>query len=117
MGQAVDAFTIDKQTLALRKRNVKQGPATIQLAFTDGKVDGTMNIGAGDRPVSAALSGPLLAEALPVIAALPVEPRACALIPPAGKRIPWLFQTSKAKRCRHHMRAKPVVRQVTGYLR
>jgi dienelactone hydrolase len=72
MGQAVDALTIDKKTLALRKRNVKQGPATIQLAFTDSKVDGTMNIGAGDRPLSSALSGPLLAEALPVIAALPL---------------------------------------------
>jgi dipeptidyl aminopeptidase/acylaminoacyl peptidase len=63
MGQAVDTATLEKGTLVLRKRNVKQGPMTIALQFTDNKANGTMNIGGQDKPVAVDLGGPLFADA------------------------------------------------------
>ncbi|MBZ5640631.1 MAG: S9 family peptidase [Acidobacteriia bacterium] len=62
MGEAVDTVTLEKGSLVVTKRNVKQGPVTIDLEFKDGKATGTMAMGAEPKPVSADLGGALLAD-------------------------------------------------------
>ena len=61
-GQATEVVTLEKGTLIVRKRNIKQGPATIDLVFTDDKATGNVNINGQDHPVSADLTGPLFAD-------------------------------------------------------
>ena len=63
MGPATDTVTLEKGTLLLRNRAVKQGPATINLAYAGGKLTGTMNVNGQERPISADLDGPLFADA------------------------------------------------------
>jgi dienelactone hydrolase len=62
MGDAVDVTTLDKATLVLRKRSIKQGPAVIELVFEGGKATGTMAMGGDPKPVSVDLGGPLFAD-------------------------------------------------------
>jgi len=62
MGPMTDTGTLDKGTLALRKRTVKQGPVTISLSVDGNKVSGTMSMNGNDRPISADLGGALFAE-------------------------------------------------------
>lgn len=74
MGEVTDVATLDKQTLTLVKRTIKQGPAVIDLAFKDNKVTGAMKISGNDKPIDVAVGGPLFADAgaAHVIAALPL---------------------------------------------
>jgi dipeptidyl aminopeptidase/acylaminoacyl peptidase len=75
MGDASDVTTLDKATLVLRKRSVKQGPAAIELAFEGGRATGTMAMGGDPKPVSVALGGELFADgagAHEAIGALPL---------------------------------------------
>lgn len=75
MGSATDVSTLEKGTLLLRSRNIEQGPAKINLEFTDKKATGTVNMNGQDKPVAVALGGPLFADAAGselVIAALPL---------------------------------------------
>ena len=74
-GEAVDTATVEKGTLILRKRTVKQGPVAIDLSFDGGKATGTMAMGGEPKPVSADLGGPLFGDgpaAFPSFAALPL---------------------------------------------
>ena len=63
MGPATDTVTLEKGTLLLRNRALKQGPATVTLAYASGKLTGTMNVNGQERPISADLDGPLFADA------------------------------------------------------
>ncbi len=75
MGEASDVSTLEKGTLVVDKRTIKQGPATIDLTFAGNKATGTMNINGQDKPISADLGGPIFADAAAsdlVIAALPL---------------------------------------------
>jgi len=63
MGDASDVSTIEKGTLVVNKRTIKQGPATIEVSFSDNKATGTMNVNGQDRPISADLGGPIFADA------------------------------------------------------
>jgi dipeptidyl aminopeptidase/acylaminoacyl peptidase len=75
MGEAVDTTTIDKGTLILKKRTIKQGPVAIDLTFEGGKATGTMAMSGQSKPVSADLGGPLFGDgpsAYPALAALPL---------------------------------------------
>jgi hypothetical protein len=75
MGDATDVTTLDKATLVARKRSVKQGPATIEVAFEGGKATGTVAIGGEPKPVSVDLGGELFADGIAasdVIASLPL---------------------------------------------
>jgi len=75
MGDAVDVTTFDKATLVTRKRSIKQGPATIELAFESGKAAGTGAMGGEPKPVSVDLGGDLFADGAgshQVIGALPL---------------------------------------------
>jgi dipeptidyl aminopeptidase/acylaminoacyl peptidase len=63
MGQMTDTATLDKTTLVVRKRSVKQGPVTIDLAVGDGnKASGSINMNGKETPIAADLGGPLFAE-------------------------------------------------------
>lgn len=75
MGSATDTSTLEKGTLLLRSRNIEQGPAKINLVFTDKKATGTVNMNGQDKPVAVDLGGPLFADAAGselVIASLPL---------------------------------------------
>ena len=76
MGEIVDTAVLDKDTLTLRKRTVKQGPVTIEIEVADNKATGKMNMGGQDRPISVDLGGPLFADAagaMQAIACLPIK--------------------------------------------
>lgn len=75
MGAAKDTATLDAATLILLKRNVQQGPMTINVDFANNKATGTMNMNGQDKPISADLTGPLFGEGageMQVIACLPL---------------------------------------------
>ena len=75
MGDASDVATLDKGTLVVSKRTIKQGPATIDISFADNKATGTMNMNGQERPISADLGGPIFADSAAselTIAALPL---------------------------------------------
>jgi dipeptidyl aminopeptidase/acylaminoacyl peptidase len=75
MVDATDVTTLDKATLVAQKRSVKQGPATIELAFAGGKATGTMAMGGDPKPVSVDLGGDLFADGIATsdaIASLPL---------------------------------------------
>jgi hypothetical protein len=62
MGETVDVVTVDKTTLALRKRSLKAGPAAFDLSFEGGKAVGTVTMGGDPKPVSVDLGGELFAD-------------------------------------------------------
>jgi dienelactone hydrolase len=62
MGPATDTATLDKATLVLRKRSVKQGPTSIDLDFAGDKAEGKMSMNGQEKPISVDLGGPLFAD-------------------------------------------------------
>jgi dipeptidyl aminopeptidase/acylaminoacyl peptidase len=62
MGEAVDTTTLEKGTLVVTKRTIKQGPVEVELSFQDGKASGTMSMGGQSRPVAVDLGGQLFAD-------------------------------------------------------
>jgi hypothetical protein len=75
MGAGTDTSTLEKGSLVLRKRSVKQGPVAITVDFAGGKATGNMSMNGQDRPVSADLGGELFGDgagAQQVIACLPL---------------------------------------------
>jgi dipeptidyl aminopeptidase/acylaminoacyl peptidase len=74
-GEVVDTATLEKGTLILQKRTIKQGPLSIDLAFEGGKATGTMGMSGQSKPISADLGGPLFGDgpaAFPALGALPL---------------------------------------------
>jgi hypothetical protein len=75
MGDTVDTTTLDKATLVVQKRSLKQGPAAIELVFEGGKATGTVAMGGEPKPVSVDLGGELFADGAgsqEAVAALPL---------------------------------------------
>jgi hypothetical protein len=76
-GEASDSSALDKSTLAVRSREIKQGAMAIKLAFDGGKATGTMaSMGGAGQPVTADVGGALFADgaaAFRSIAALPLK--------------------------------------------
>jgi dipeptidyl aminopeptidase/acylaminoacyl peptidase len=62
MGEANDTVTLDKATLQPVKRTVKQGPVSMDLAFKDGKVTGTVAMGGEPKPLDLSTGGELYAD-------------------------------------------------------
>ena len=62
MGEITDRSVLEKGSLALTSRSIKQGPVAIDLSFKDNKASGTMNMQGQSRPVSADLGGALFAD-------------------------------------------------------
>jgi dienelactone hydrolase len=74
-GDIVDISTIEKGTLLLKHRSLKQGPIEIDLDFKDGKARGTTNMNGQSRPVAVDLGGALFGDgpgAYDAIARLPL---------------------------------------------
>jgi len=77
IGEATDVILVEKRTLVLRERHVRQGPLAIDLTFTDDKVTGKIAMAKSreSKAVDVALGGPLFADAasaLPSFAVLPL---------------------------------------------
>ena len=51
-GEVSDMSLLDKATLAVRSREIKQGPSTIKLTFDGGKATGMMAMGGQEKPVA-----------------------------------------------------------------
>ena len=62
MGDGVDTAVVEKGTLILQKRTIKQGPVAIELTFEGGKATGTMTMGGQSKPVSVDLGGPVFGD-------------------------------------------------------
>jgi len=76
-GEITDRTTLDKTTLALRKRSVRQGPMSIEITCRDGKVTGEMKVSGQPRPIAADMGGELFADgagAHHAVATLPLAP-------------------------------------------
>jgi hypothetical protein len=74
-GEIVDVSTIEKGTLVLKRRVVKQGPMTIELDMQPNKVSGSMTMNGQTKPIDVDPGGILFADgagAFDVIAALPL---------------------------------------------
>ncbi|MCE1228419.1 MAG: S9 family peptidase, partial [Firmicutes bacterium] len=68
---------LDKATLAVQKRSVKQGPVTIDVNFKDGKASGTMTMNGNAKPIAGEVGGDVFADGAgddAAIAALPLAP-------------------------------------------
>jgi hypothetical protein len=76
MGPATDTSTLEKGSLIVRTRSVKQGPANINVDFANNKAAGTMNMNGKEQPIAADLGGPLFADgaaSMNVIGCLPLD--------------------------------------------
>ncbi len=62
MGEMSDMVTLDKGSLTLKKRVMKQGPVAIYLEFSSGKATGNMEMDGEDQSISVDLDGPLFAD-------------------------------------------------------
>lgn len=63
MGEMQDTATLEKGSLTLQKRHVKQDPVAIYLEFANGKATGSMEMSGEDKSISGDLDGPLFADA------------------------------------------------------
>ncbi|MGB9031974.1 MAG: prolyl oligopeptidase family serine peptidase, partial [Acidobacteriaceae bacterium] len=74
-GSATDVATIDKSSLIVKKRSVKQGPVAIDLDFAGDKAAGQFTMNGQTRPIAVDLGGPLFGDAAggdQVVACLPL---------------------------------------------
>ena len=74
-GNIVDISTLEKGTLVLKHRSIKQGPIEIEFDVKDGKANGTMNMNGQSRPIAVDLGGALFGDgagAYDAIARLPL---------------------------------------------
>lgn len=75
MGDATDRAILDKSTLVLMKRTVKQGPVNIEFELKDNKAVGSMSMQGNTKPIDVDLGGALFADgpgAGQIIGALPL---------------------------------------------
>jgi len=82
-GTATDIATLDKPSLVLEKRSVKQGPMSIDIDFAGNKAAGKMSMNGQERPIAADLGGPLFGDAAGgdmAIGCLPLADRYTATI-------------------------------------
>jgi hypothetical protein len=75
MGDASDSAWIEKGSLTLTKRIVKQGPMTIDVEFKNNKASGSVDVSGKATPIAADTGGALFADgagAYYAIASLPL---------------------------------------------
>ena len=75
-GEASDVTVLDKATLAVKSREMKQGPMAITIAFAGSKATGTAAMGGPAQKIDVDMGGPLFADgpaAFRSIAALPLK--------------------------------------------
>ena len=61
-GEISDLTTIEKGSLVVTKRSIKQGPAAIDVEFKANKANGAINISGQARPIAADTGGALFAD-------------------------------------------------------
>ena len=61
-GEASDTTTLDKKSLTLATRSIKQGAVTVEYAFKENKVQGKMTANGRETPIDVAVGGPLFAD-------------------------------------------------------
>jgi hypothetical protein len=61
-GQATDVSTLEKGSLILKKRSLKQGPVSVDIEFSGNKAEGNLSINGVQQPIAADLGGPLFAD-------------------------------------------------------
>jgi hypothetical protein len=74
-GEITDTSTIEKGSLLLKKRFIKQGPMTIEMNVAPDKVSGSMTMNGQAKPIDANPGGALFADGagtFEVIASLPL---------------------------------------------
>ncbi len=74
-GPMTDMATLEKGSLILKKRSVKQGSVSITLNFSGDKVEGNLSMYGAQQPIVADLGGPLFADSAgweEVVACLPL---------------------------------------------
>jgi len=74
-GEITDKSTIEKASLLLKKRYIKQGPMTIEMDVAPDKISGSMTMNGQAKPIDANPGGALFADGagtFEVIAALPL---------------------------------------------
>ena len=74
-GDMVDVSTIEKGSLLLKRRSIKQGPVSIEMNVAPNKLTGTSTMGGPAKPIDADPGGALFADgagAFEVIASLPL---------------------------------------------
>ncbi|NIR48670.1 prolyl oligopeptidase family serine peptidase [candidate division KSB1 bacterium] len=76
MGAATETFFIDKETLLPIKRDAKQGPATIDLIYSDDKIQGMMKMGAQEIPIDIKTPAPVMPDGSALDVVLPALPLA-----------------------------------------
>ena len=62
-GSVTDTATLEKSSLLLEKRSVKQGPMSIDVDFAGDKAAGKMSMNGQEKPISADLGGPIFGDA------------------------------------------------------
>jgi dipeptidyl aminopeptidase/acylaminoacyl peptidase len=62
MGEATDTATLDKATLVLVKRAVKQGPVAIDIKMEGNKASGSMSMQGQEKPIAIDTGGPLFGD-------------------------------------------------------
>ena len=74
-GEIVDVSTIEKGSLLLKRRSIKQGPMAIEMNVAPNKLSGSMTVNGQSKPIDADPGGALFADgagAFDVIASLPL---------------------------------------------
>ncbi|MDX6709192.1 MAG: hypothetical protein QOH96_208, partial [Blastocatellia bacterium] len=74
-GDIVDSAFVEKKTLLLKRRTIKQGPLTIEFDVKGNKVTGSSSMNGQATPIDVDLGGPIFADgagAFDIIGALPL---------------------------------------------
>ena len=74
-GQLFDSTVVEKGTLIVKHRTIKQGPVEVELEFKDNKATGTMTMNGQSKPISVDTGGVIFADgagAFDVIGRLPL---------------------------------------------
>jgi len=74
-GDIIDISTIEKGTLLLKHRSIKQGPVTVELDLNGTKATGTMTVNGQAKPIDVDMGGIVFADgagSFNVIASLPL---------------------------------------------
>ena len=115
IGDGKDTTVLDQKTLMPLGRNVQQGPASIDVEFTDKEARGKMKAGPQEMPINAKLDGAVLVDGMPLNVAVGTLPLAPGYTTPAaqlrsdGQQGPGAEAGGKGRRGGHHAR-----RQVRG---
>ncbi|HUP50481.1 MAG TPA: prolyl oligopeptidase family serine peptidase, partial [Thermoanaerobaculia bacterium] len=77
MGDASDVFVVDANSMRPVSRTAKQGPATVEIAYGDKAVTGSIVAGAQNIPVNVALEAPVFGDEAALelaVASMPLAP-------------------------------------------